>query len=163
MSRLAQHRPSLGPVIALTVALVVLFGVVVLPALRNGDSAPAKSGRPTAAATTKTTSRPATDPASGLRWVDLSKLPKQASDTMAQIKAGPPYRYPRNDGVVYHNYNRVLPSKPDGYYLEFTVVTPGSSTRGARRIIDGGPDRGQANAEWYYTGDHYDTFERIRP
>lgn len=105
----------------------------------------------------------ATDPVSRLRWVSLDALPAEAADTLASIKAGPPYPYPRNDGVVYHNNNRVLPAKPDGYYHEFTVKTPGASNRGARRIIAGGPNSGQANAEYYYTADHYDSFERIRP
>ena len=120
----------------------------------------------TRSATTASTAPSAsekTDPVSGLRWVALSALPAQASDTMREIKAGPPYAYPNNDGVVYHNAEGVLPKKPDGYYHEFTVVTPGASTRGARRIIAGGPKMGQANSEWYYTSDHYNTFERIRP
>lgn len=95
--------------------------------------------------------------------MDLASLPREASDTMAAIKSGPPYRYPNNDGVVYHNNNGVLPKKADGYYHEFTVVTPGASNRGARRMIAGGAQRGQANQEWYYTPDHYNTFERIRP
>ena len=112
---------------------------------------------------TQTPASGTTDPASGLRWVSLAQLPREASDTMSEIKAGPPYRYPNNDGVVYHNNNGVLPSKPDGYYHEFTVVTPGASSRGTRRIITGGPSRGATNGEYYYTGDHYNTFERIRP
>lgn len=126
----------------------------------------ATSGRATTSAPQGTTRAPgaqATDPATGLRWVSLEALPAEAAATLASIKAGPPYAYPRNDGVVYHNNNRVLPSKPDGYYHEFTVKTPGASGRGARRIITGGADRGQANAEYYYTADHYDSFERIRP
>lgn len=120
----------------------------------SGSSATSSSTRPTASGT---------DPTSGLPWVDLAALPKQAAETMAEIKAGPPYPYPKNDGVIFHNAERLLPAKPDGYYHEFTVVTPGSSTRGARRIIAGGPKMGQTNSEWYYTSDHYSSFERIRP
>lgn len=103
------------------------------------------------------------DPASGLPWVALSALPTQVADTMREIKAGPPYAYPNNDGVVFHNAEGVLPKRPDGYYHEFTVETPGAGNRGARRIVAGGPKMGQANSEWYYTPDHYTTFERIRP
>jgi ribonuclease T1 len=41
-------------------------------------------------------------------------------------------------------------------YHEYTVKTPGSSTRGARRIITG-----QATDEDYYTADHYASFDLI--
>ena len=59
--------------------------------------------------------------------------------------------------MVYHDANRVLPREPDGYYHEYTVPTPGSSTRGPRRIVTG------SAGELYLTLDHYDTFARIRP
>jgi ribonuclease T1 len=36
------------------------------------------------------------------------------------------------------------------------VITPGSSTRGARRIVTG-----EAYQEDYYTSDHYATFDLI--
>jgi ribonuclease T1 len=49
-----------------------------------------------------------------------------------------------------------LPAKERGYYREYTVPTPGSRDRGARRIIAG------RNREYYYTTDHYKTFRRIR-
>ena len=121
------------------------------------------SGRSTTKTTTATATRPAsTDPASGLTWVDLAALPAQVADTLAEIEAGPPYPYPDNDGVVYHNYNKVLPTRADGYYHEFTVKTPGSSDRGARRVITGGANLGRSTGEYYYTGDHYDSFVRIR-
>ena len=73
-----------------------------------------------------------TDPVSGLSWVDLAALPKQASDTMRVIKAGPPFSAYK-DGATFGNNERLLPIRPGGYYHEFTVVTPGSSDRGARR------------------------------
>jgi ribonuclease T1 len=56
---------------------------------------------------------------------------------------------------VFHNAEHQLPEAPDGYYREYTVPTPGSSTRGARRIIVG------ARGEYYYTGDHYASFVRV--
>lgn len=98
----------------------------------------------------------ATDPASGLAWIDESALPSEAAHTLSEIRAGGPWDYPRNDNVVYHNNNRVLPRERDGYYHEYTVRTPGSSTRGARRIIAG------SNGELYWTADHYNHFDRIR-
>ena len=41
-------------------------------------------------------------------------------------------------------------------YHEYTVITPGSSTRGARRIVTG-----EEYQEDYYTSDHYATFDLI--
>lgn len=127
------------------------------------STAPATTARVTTAHRTtssparRTTSRAqATDPASGLRWIDESALPAQARDTIALIRAGGPYPYPRNDNVTYHNNNRALPRKPDGFYREYTVTTPGSSDRGARRIIAG------QDGSLYYTADHYTTFARVR-
>jgi guanyl-specific ribonuclease Sa len=90
-----------------------------------------------------------------LRTVALSTLPPQAVQTVRLIQAGGPFPYPRNDGVVFHNFEHRLPSEPDGYYHEYTVPTPGSPDRGARRMITG------AHGEYYYTGDHYETFERV--
>lgn len=95
-----------------------------------------------------------TDPASGLTVVALSSLPSQVAETVRLVQAGGPYPYQR-DGVTYHNNNRVLPQHPDGYYHEYTVKTPGSSTRGARRVIHGQGD------EYFYTADHYASFRRI--
>jgi len=58
--------------------------------------------------------------------------------------------------VVFGNFERRLPNKVRGYYKEYTVPTPGARDRGARRIIAGG------TGEYFYTGDHYKTFRRIR-
>lgn len=97
-----------------------------------------------------------TDAESGLAWIARSELPPEAIDTLDEISAGPPYRYDR-DGVTFENREGLLPEQEAGYYQEFTVVTPGSSDRGARRIIWGLQD------EHYYTDDHYQSFERIAP
>jgi ribonuclease T1 len=97
-----------------------------------------------------------TDPESGLQWVSRSELPPEARDTLDEIAAGPPYRYDR-DGIMFENREGLLPEQELGYYEEFTVETPGSSDRGARRIIWGLQD------ELYYTDDHYQSFERITP
>ncbi|MDH4215353.1 MAG: ribonuclease [Gallionella sp.] len=91
----------------------------------------------------------------GLPAITLAELPAEARDTLRAIKQGGPFAYPR-DGVVFKNYERILPKRPRGYYHEYTVRTPGARNRGARRIISG------AANEYYYTGDHYQTFKRIR-
>ncbi|TWV44587.1 ribonuclease [Streptomyces misionensis] len=84
-----------------------------------------------------------------------SALPPQADDTLGLIAKGGPYPYPQ-DGTVFSNREGVLPGRPSGYYHEYTVETPGSSTRGARRIVTG-----ERNQEDYYTSDHYATFDLI--
>lgn len=82
-------------------------------------------------------------------------LPSQAYDTLDLIAQGGPYPYSQ-DGTVFSNREGVLPSQPSGYYHEYTVKTPGSSTRGARRIVTG-----EETQEDYYTSDHYATFDLI--
>ena len=87
--------------------------------------------------------------------VTLADLPKEGRNALFVIKQGGPFPYKR-DGVVFGNFERRLPEKERGYYREYTVPTPGSRDRGARRIIVG---RG---GEYYYTDDHYQTFHQIR-
>ena len=82
-------------------------------------------------------------------------LPPEVRSTLHLIDQGGPYPY-RRDGAVFGNYERHLPSRPRGYYHEYTVPTPGARDRGARRLIAG------AGGERYYTDDHYRSFRRIR-
>jgi ribonuclease T1 len=99
--------------------------------------------------------------------VQLSSLPPQARQTVALIQAGGPFRFPK-DGVVFGNYEQKLPSRPRGYYTEYTVATPGERGRGARRIIAGGPwltdgrvVKARKFTEFWYSEDHYASFQRI--
>jgi ribonuclease T1 len=94
-----------------------------------------------------------------LPTIAFTDLPNEAQKTVALIKQGGPYPYPK-DGAVFGNYERVLPTHKRGYYHEFTVKTPGAHNRGARRIIVGGVLE-QTN-ELYYTDDHYASFKRIK-
>ncbi|MET8805247.1 ribonuclease domain-containing protein [Streptomyces sp. NPDC004546] len=93
--------------------------------------------------------------ASSVGSICYSDLPSQAYDTLDLIDQGGPYPYSQ-DGTVFSNREGVLPSESYGYYHEYTVITPGSSTRGARRIVTG-----EAYQEDYYTSDHYATFDLI--
>ena len=86
--------------------------------------------------------------------ITTAKLPPEALETMALIEAGGPFPYSK-DGTTFQNREGRLPKKSQGYYQEYTVITPGESDRGARRIIAG------RQGELYYTADHYDTFYRI--
>jgi ribonuclease T1 len=90
-----------------------------------------------------------------LQEIAAGELPAQAQETIALIRKGGPYPHER-DGIVFGNFEKLLPLKERGYYREYTVRTPGTKGRGARRIVAG---RG---GELYYTDDHYQSFRRIR-
>ena len=45
------------------------------------------------------------------------------------------YSIAPKDGTVFGNRERLLPLKERGWYREYTVRTPGSRDRGARRIV----------------------------
>ena len=84
-------------------------------------------------------------------------LPAEAHEVLQRIALGGPFEH-RQDGGVFQNRERQLPPQPRGYYREYTVETPGSRDRGARRIITGGaPPR-----EYWYTDDHYRSFRRFQ-
>lgn len=92
--------------------------------------------------------------------VALNQLPAQGIETYQLILRGGPFPYGK-DGVVFGNRERLLPAHKRGYYREYTVKTPRSGDRGARRIVCGGqvttPDI------CYYTADHYASFRKIVP
>ena len=94
-----------------------------------------------------------------LETVALADLPAQGRKTHALILAGGPFPYDK-DGVVFGNRERVLPKQKRGYYREYTVKTPGSRDRGARRIVCGGKQVTLPDA-CYYTSDHYNSFRLI--
>jgi ribonuclease T1 len=91
--------------------------------------------------------------------IEAAALPSEGRDVLALIHAGGPFRFER-DGVTFGNREHSLPSRKRGYYHEYTVATPGVRTRGARRIVCGGPRT--APEVCYYSDDHYATFRRIR-
>ena len=85
-------------------------------------------------------------------------LPPEAIETLALIQRGGPFPY-RKDGTTFQNRERLLPTKPRGYYREYTVPTPGARDRGARRIVAGD----NPPEVFYYTADHYSSFRQIEP
>ena len=90
--------------------------------------------------------------------IAVHRLPPEARDVLKLVRSGGPFRYER-DGVVFGNREHQLPSRPRGYYHEYTVPTRGAYDRGARRIVCGGART--APDACYYTSDHYQTFRRI--
>jgi ribonuclease T1 len=86
--------------------------------------------------------------------VKAQSLPREARETILLIRQGGPFPYAK-DGATFGNREKRLPARERGWYREYTVKTPGSRDRGARRIVAG------RDGTLYYTDDHYRTFRRI--
>jgi ribonuclease T1 len=134
--------------VAFTVLIAVIAVLSVWLVSMPAAVAPAASHVPVDAPSTVAT------PDSGLPRIAMADLPPQARDTLALIDAGGPFPY-RQDGTVFANQEHRLPSRETGYYREYTVPTPGSDDRGARRLVVG------RDGDVYYTADHYDTFRQL--
>ena len=131
----------------------LLQGALMLGALMLGApmlgaccAASAAEARPSVSAPT---------PAAVLR---LDQLDHQARQTLRRIHDGGPFPFAK-DAIVFGNYEHQLPGKLRGYYREYTVPTPGSRNRGAKRIVCGGASRSPDVC--YYTHDHYASFQYI--
>jgi guanyl-specific ribonuclease Sa len=140
----------------LSVALVGLIALVVFGwVFKDLSSSDGSASPSTGSVSAKPSAAPGGAVAgteSGFEVKPLSSLPAQASDTWKLIEKNGPFPYPRNDGVQFQNREKRLPAKTGEYYKEYTVPTPGSPDRGARRLITGN------QREVYYTSDHYDSF-----
>ena len=88
--------------------------------------------------------------------VHLEQLPAEALSTLVLIAADGPYPYDQ-DGSTFQNREGILPDRSSGFYREYTVETPGSRDRGARRLVVGD------DTAVYYTDDHYDLFRFVTP
>lgn len=145
-SRKRSPAPRLMILGAVAAVLIVLLATLVgfcagRTTAPSGDS----GARPAASAAT---------PVSGLPTVAAAQLPQQARDTLVLIDKGGPFPYDR-DGITFGNNERLLPQQPRGYYKEYTVPTPGSRDRGARRLVVG------RDGDVYYTSDHYASFRQV--
>ncbi len=96
------------------------------------------------------------------REIALADLPVEARQTLELIKKGGPFPF-KQDSLVFGNREKLLPQQVRGYYQEYTVKTPGSRDRGARRIVAGGGKSGDVknSNEYWYTDDHYKSFKRV--
>jgi ribonuclease T1 len=133
--------------VGVIVAVAALIGIGV-PALEEDSRAPA------------TTSTTATATAHEAESESPPTATNEEDDAiagvLAAIASGEPLPYDE-DGQTFQNREGLLPSQPIGYYSEYTVETPGSPDRGARRLVIG------ENGETYYTDDHYASFTQIDP
>jgi ribonuclease T1 len=100
---------------------------------------------------------PATVSGAGESTCPIATLPREAADTVRRIHTGGPFPFPRSDGEVFGNHEGHLPTQRHGYYHEYTVLTPRARDRSVRRIVTGGTPLAHP-AQYFYTGDHYDTF-----
>ncbi|MFC6238761.1 ribonuclease domain-containing protein [Longivirga aurantiaca] len=130
--------------------LLLLLAVLALALLTacGGKTAPAtapgvvEQGLAPASATTN------------LDTMTVAELPPEGIETLRLIMDGGPFPYSK-DGSTFQNREGILPQQSKGFYAEYTVETPGSDDRGARRII-GGDDGSR-----FYTDDHYSSFREV--
>jgi len=128
-------------------------GALVGTPLATAQPGPAEAATPTAAHALFIATP---SPADRLPTIAYDRLPAQAQQVAELIARGGPFPY-RQDGGEFQNRERLLPIQLSGYYKEYTVETPGSGDRGARRLVVG------QEGELYYTADHYASFERVVP
>ncbi|MER6072441.1 ribonuclease domain-containing protein [Streptomyces sp. NPDC001817] len=149
LPRFVPHRPRLSVPRALTGLLAVVLAVLLTgcSSSPSGTRASEGSGRGPSAVS-------ASARAHGMATVRAAELPAEARRTLALIDRGGPFPYAR-DGAVFGNFEGRLPKHGRGYYHEYTVRTPGSRDRGARRIVTG------QGGEIYYTDDHYTSFRAV--
>ncbi|WP_156754240.1 ribonuclease domain-containing protein [Actinokineospora pegani] len=138
----------------MTTKMVKSFLALVLATLGLVGLAGTAAAEPAAAPAAVVAAQPDCGDTAGYNEVSLSSLPAQATDTYNLIQTGGPFPFDQ-DGTVFQNREGLLPACSSGYYREYTVITPGSGTRGARRIVAG--DGG----EHFYTSDHYESFSLI--
>lgn len=95
--------------------------------------------------------------------ISVKALPPEAIRVLVLVQQGGPFPHAK-DGTNFFNRERILPSQPRGYYTEYTVPTPGARNRGARRIVAGRGAGGNpaTSGEYWYTSDHYSSFQRIQ-
>ncbi len=92
--------------------------------------------------------------------ISLTELPAKGVEMYARIHQGGPFLNEK-DGVMFGNREHLLPNNKRGFYREYTVLTPGVTHRGVKRIVCGGPPKTPDIC--YYTADHYASFRRIVP
>jgi ribonuclease T1 len=148
----------------LSTPVIVLVVVAVMAACTGGRTTPTSVTSTPIATRAAVGTAPAATPRFALEpptdWtgdsVALDELPPEAIETLRLIAADGPFPYDQ-DGGTFGNREGLLPDRASGNYREYTVETPGSSARGARRLVVG-----DARAV-YYTDDHYESFRFVVP
>ena len=94
------------------------------------------------------------EPTTDLPTMTVEQLPPEGIETLELIASDGPFPYSK-DGSTFGNREGILPTQAQGFYAEYTVITPGEDDRGARRIV-GGDDGSR-----FYTSDHYSSFREV--
>jgi ribonuclease T1 len=158
VTRRLRDRGIILTWLAPLLVLVLFLGLWWVVNRDTTTTAGAPSGtRATVSAGPSGSAQPSTSdtPDSGLETIAESALPREARATLELIRAGGPYPYDQDDRT-FLNREGILPQQQRGYYREYTVETPGSGDRGARRIVAG------RDGDRYWTSDHYDSFRQIQ-
>lgn len=129
-------------------ALAVVIGLLLIALLDGGEDAPVAEKQTIGTADSAT-------PSTGSGEVSQQEAAGIAA-TLELIDSGEPLPH-EQDGSTFQNREGLLPERPPGSYREYTVETPGSEDRGARRLVIG------ENGETFYTRDHYQSFISIDP
>jgi len=148
-----KHARTSRP--AFILASLLLSGLALALAACSQADSPGLSARNAVQAPAAVADAPRGEAGIDADEIRVADLPPEARHTLALIRANGPFPFPK-DGSAFGNRERLLPARPRGYYREYTVITPGSRDRGARRIVAG------RDADYYYTDDHYGSFKRIR-
>lgn len=143
----------------LVVALLLTVGALLWPRLTSSPDRPATAIGASVPQASGGIPPASEKPLNGANSATLPEfLPREARDTVRLIARDGPFPH-RQDGSVFGNREGRLPAKPRGYYREYTVDTPGLRHRGARRVVTGG----DPPEVWYYSDDHYDSFQAFDP
>jgi ribonuclease T1 len=145
-SRLEKHNITFG-VVAIAITLAATVNVALIPIhIANAINTSVDNSLSSNRITSNTTS---------ISTISTVQLPPEALITIRNIEKGSPFPFSNHDGTTFLNREGILPSKPSGYYKEYTVPTLSAHGRGPQRIVSG------QNGVMYYTADHYKTFEQI--
>ena len=89
------------------------------------------------------------------RFFDVKGKIVDLKPPLDRIASGKKFPH-RNDGAIFKNREGLLPQRPEGYYKEYVVETPGLRGAGPQRVVTGN------DGEVFYTPDHYNTFIPIK-
>ncbi|MGE3810640.1 MAG: ribonuclease domain-containing protein [Candidatus Nanopelagicales bacterium] len=135
----------------LTLLVALVAGLLLAACGSAGDGTTTQPGGPAVdGAASLAPAQPTTD----LPTMTVSQLPPEGVETLRLIDSDGPFPYSK-DGVTFQNREGILPKQTSGFYQEYTVETPGSDDRGARRIVTG------KDGSRFYTDDHYDSFREV--
>ena len=147
-------------IIIVLLALALLAACFKIYSLNQGQTPSAQVNTPYSSSNAQANRSQLGD---GSASIAMANLPPEAQQVLKKIQNHDSFPY-RQDGQTFSNREGILPKQARGYYQEYTVPTPGTDNRGARRIIAGQGKTGDAatSGEYYYSADHYRSFSRIR-